>query len=544
MTRIHRALAVGVLTCLALSGCGGGGGGAGGGGGDGGVDPKTSCTSLSGSQVAAASIGLPTHGAVVTSALLIPASPTAVEYCEVRGRIDSVDPVAQPILFEADLPSSWNGKLAQLGGSGWDGSIASSMNTVVLLAAPSAKARAYVTFGSDGGHESANGDATFAMNAEQLRNFGGDHLKKTRDAVVGLVKMRYGASPSKTYFIGGSNGGREAFAAFQRWPDDYDGVIAMFPAFDWTALFMKLQQIGLAMRGSNAAGWFSPAKAATLTAATLAMCDELDGAKDGVIGNVDGCKFNPATLRCTGGMDTGDTCFSDPQLHTLSAMTSQVDFPYTLANGTNSFQGFNVGADWGPMIGTSAAFSMPPDITQLGQIRWFADGMIRYVLLQDANANTLTFDPVNPGPLLARLQQVSAILDQSSTDISAYLAKGGKLILLHGQADSLVATHSTLDYYQHLVARFGQSSVDEAVRLYLVPGYGHDTGAFNPEGTLPLLDALESWVERGSAPGSLVVGDANPATRGRTRPMCVYPAWPKYVGGDVNQAASFACIAD
>jgi pimeloyl-ACP methyl ester carboxylesterase len=501
--------------------------------------------SLDGKQVAAASIGLPTDGARVTSAQLLPATSVNSEYCQVNGQIDSADPTAQPILFEADMPSRWNGKLLHLGGGGWDGSISNAMFTLTLIAPPSASSRGYVAFASDSGHGSAPGDASFALNAEQLRNFGSDQLKKTRDTVMALVKLRYGAAPSRTYFLGASNGGREAFAAFQRWPDDYDGVIAAFPAFDWVALFMKLQQIGVAMRGNGGAGWFGPAKAATLMTATLAACDALDGVKDGLVSNMSACNFNPGILRCAGGADLGDGCFSDAQLHTLAVMTSKVDSPYVLANGVASFPGFNVGADWAPMIGTTGAFNLPPDVAQLGGIHWFGDQLIRYILLQDANADTLTFDPLNPGSLLPRLQQASAILDQTNPDITKYLGNGGKLILLHGQADSLVPTQPTIDYYNQLVQKFGQSQVDQSVRLYLIPGFGHWTGAFNPAGTLPLLDTLESWVENGIAPGSLVMSDTNASTKGRTRPMCPYPTWPKYSGnGDPNQASSFTCVAN
>jgi pimeloyl-ACP methyl ester carboxylesterase len=543
MSRYYLALMPVALACLALAGCGGGGGGGNGAGAA--TDPKAACMSLSGNQVAAASIGLPTNGARVTGTQLLPTSSINGEYCQVNGQIDSVDPAAQPILFEADMPSHWNGKLIHVGGGGWDGNIAGAMFTLTLLAPPSASSRGYVTFASDSGHGSAIGDASFALNAEQLQNFGSDQLKKTRDTVLALVKLRYGAAPSRTYFLGGSNGGREAFAAFQRWPDDYDGVIATFPAFDWVALFMKLQQIGVAMRGNGGGGWFGAAKAATLMNATLAACDALDGVKDGLVSNVSACDFNPATLRCASGADLGDGCFSDAQLHTLAVMTSKVDSPYVLANGVASFPGFNVGADWAPMIGTTAAFNMPPDVGQLGAIHWFGDQFIRYILLQDANADTLTFDPLNPGSLLPRLQQASAILDQTNPDITKYLEKGGKLILLHGQADSLVPTQPTIDYYNQLVRKFGQSQVDQSVRLYLIPGFGHWTGAFNPAGTLPLLDTLENWVENGTAPGSLVMSDMNAGTRGRTRPMCAYPTWPKYNGsGDPNQAGSFTCVAN
>ena len=137
--------------------------------------------------------------------------------------------------------------------------------------------------------------------------------------------------------------------------------------------------------------------------------------------------------------------------------------------------------------------------------------------------------------------EVSTILDANSVDLTQFMSKGGKLLLMVGAIDDSITPHNTLDYYKRLVSRFGQAALDSFVRFYYIPGFGHGNGVFNAK--FDSLSALDGWVVHGRAPGTLVATDANAANRGRTRPLCVYPAWPKYGGsGDVNAASSFTCV--
>lgn len=508
-------------------------------------------------QIAANAIGLPTRGAKVNSATMVTASGTNPngEYCLIQAQIDSVDVTAQPILFSLGLPTFWNGKAVQLGGGGWDGGTPQPPASNAFFAAPPPPplAKGYAVFASNGGH--AESDASFALDDEQLRNFGGDQLKKTHDAAMELIKARYHTLPDRTYFTGQSNGGREAMVALQRWGQDYDGVLAVFPALQWTSGFLKAQQVGLAMRSNSAAGWFSPVKALALRSAVLQACDALDGVADEIISNYSACLFDAATVRCPGGADAGDSCFSDPQLVALRLLETPADLPYTLANGIKQAPAFNHGADWsGPIavgfpLGSTEAFNIPlgggtPARPTIGWNHWFADGLVRYALMRDKNADTLQFDPLNPGPLLPRLQQLSATWDATNPDIRTFLDKGGKLILAHGQSDQLIQTQPTVDYYKVIVAKFGQQVIDKSVRLYVVPGYAHVGGvSFNANQGMSVFPALEDWVENGVAPGTLIVTDTNVAARSRTRPMCEYPGWPRYKGtGDINVASSFTCV--
>ena len=151
----------------------------------------------------------------------------------------------------------------------------------------------------------------------------------------------------------------------------------------------------------------------------------------------------------------------------------------------------------------------------------------------------MTFDPYR---WAARIVEVSTILDANSVDLSQFMGKGGKLMLMVGSIDDSISSYNTLNYYSRLVARFGQGALDSFARFYYIPGFGHGNGVFNAK--FDSLSALDAWVDQGKAPGTLVAVDANPENPNRARPLCVYPAWPKYNGsGDVNLASSFSCVA-
>jgi len=303
------------------------------------------------------------------------------------------------------------------------------------------------------------------------------------------------------------------------------------------------------MRTNGGAAWISPAKSTMVKSRLVAACDALDGASDGVISNTDGCHFDFNSLLCPGGTDTGDTCLSASQLAALNLWHTPMQLPYSLANGINTASKFDDTGDLtaGP-FGTTAAFNVPagggsPPSTQLGSNHWFADGLLRYAVMQDANADTLSFDPLAPGSLLPRLQQVSSLIDQTNPNIQTFL-QNSKWLVVHGRDDQLVPAQPTIDYYKTIVQRYGQSTVDASVRLYQIPGYAHATGSFNANFGIPLLEALENWVEKGQAPGNLEVSDSNTGTNRRSRPLCVYPTWPKYNGtGDVNVSSSFTCVS-
>ncbi|MCX4156466.1 tannase/feruloyl esterase family alpha/beta hydrolase [Paraburkholderia aspalathi] len=553
---------VSVLTVLSLNGCG-----------NNSIAPPAatplSCAQLAGKTVPASSIGLPTTGATVTAATTMPASGTGAqatgEYCLVSGAINPVDPAAPQIKFQIAMPTVWNNKIMMFGGGGYDGTIPAPTGNVPAgpTAQPTPLGRGYATFASDSGHQAnalGSEDGSFGVNDEAVQNFSGDALKKTRDAAVYLIDARYAVkAPKRAYFAGGSSGGREALAVVQRWPQDWDGSIVLYPA--WAAASLDLQ-FGRITRALAAPGaYLDQAKRKVLLNAVLAACDTLDGVADGLISNVAACNttFNPATatvngaaLRCAGGADTGDTCLSDAQISALNVYNTPITFGYSLASGETQYPGFNV---YGADLGVANASALQPTVTTLAlgtsqpaspmpttapYLSVFWDQWIRYFVTRDSNYNSLTVDPQNPGSLQARISQLTGLQDVNKTDLSAFNARGGKILMAHGMADALVSTRSSEQYYQRLQATMGASAVANFVRFYEIPGYGHAVSTVY-NASWDSLTTLENWVENGVTPPAQTVADTA-GVPGRTRPLCEYPGFPRYNGsGDVNAASSFTC---
>jgi Tannase and feruloyl esterase len=551
-----------------LAGCGGS---------DNSTPPPTSsapapltCTQLAGMAIPAESIGLPTTGGTVTTAVLTAAAGTGVtatpEYCLVNGSISPVDSTAPKILFRVALPTVWNGKAVMFGGGGFNGTIPAVDGNVPNGPTDQATplGRGYATFASDSGHQAnafGSQDGTSFVNDEAVRNFGGDALKKTRDAAMFLIAARYAAGPpTRSYFTGGSTGGREALAVIQRWPADWSGAVAWYPAWNDVSALLFGQKVNRTLAQPGA--YPDTAKKTLVFQAAMQACDGLDGVVDGLISNQVKCEavFDPATatfngvaVRCPGGADTGDTCLSDAQITALKTLDSGARFNFQLASGETGYPGYNV---WGSDLGRSSASPLQPIVTFLNlgtvapadpmpvagapYVGQLLDQWIKYAVTRDPSYHSLTLDPENPGAWGNRISELSTQLD-TSTDISAFAAQGGKLLLAHGMSDTLVSTRATEQYYQRLQAQFGPDYVDTFARFYEVPGLGHAVSTvFN--GTWDSLTALENWVEKGTAPSGQVTTDTV-GIPGRTRPLCDYPKWPQYNGtGDVNVAASFTCV--
>lgn len=522
--------------------------------------PTSICSALAGMSIPATAIGLPTRGATVVSATLVSDTDPdnkSGQYCKVLGTIHPVDFLAPEIHVEVDMPTNFNGKSVHFGGGGFDGTIpdpeGQPLDGFLLFAEPAGVAtplrRGFVTFGSDGGHVGSFFEGSFATNDEALANYVGDHIKKTHDFAVFLERARYGSTAVHSYFIGGSGGGRQGLIAAQRFPTDYDGIISTFPASGITGLSLQLGRISKALLAPG--GFVNATKGAALQAAVMKQCDALDGVVDGIIANPSACVFDPKTIRCPGGADTGDTCLSDAQIKTMMVAGTPLITNFDLANGIRSVPPFNAFAgadfwsgDYYPNLawGASAADAMiEPGVDGKTSFYYsFSNDMLRFAIARDPSLSILTFDPQSPGSLTARIQAISALMDSTTTDLTKFQSRGGKLILQHGQSDQFIPAQMTIDYYNRLVERFGHERLSQFAKFYLVPGAAHgEGGQFN--GSYDALTVLDNWVTNGKEPKDLTITDLGLSTAGRTRPLCEYPLWPKYVGGNQNLASSFVC---
>ena len=522
-----------------------------------------SCNDLKGRQVDPAEIALPTHGAVVQSAKLV--SRPGGSFCKVLGEVRSLDPAANPIRFELNLPATWNKKAVQYGGGAFDGYLHQSDGLRATVVGDRHQAtpleRGYATFGSDSGHhhhylllpDVVNAlNARFALNDEQRKNFASDGLKKTHDVAVALMKSHYGTAPIRMYFVGGSTGGREAMKVVDRWPGDYDGVMAAYAA--WNQIesdlqYIRVSQAMYAKGRDGQSGWLPPSKTKLLRDAVLNACDAQDGLTDRIVSDPAGCHFDAATLRCPNGKDNKG-CLSDGQERTIAAFTTPQVSDFQVMNGITSEPGYNVlrGAD---LVGGMGLFRHPfhPPIPLLNSFYYLVgDGVLRFFLTKDVHFDELGFDfrtgGQSGGPAgqwVPGILQQSMEDDASLADLTPFERRGGKLLLVHGTADSTIPTDASVFLYQRIVEAMGQTRVNAFVRFYLIPGYGHGHGVF--DAGFDTVGVLDAWADRGVAPTGLIVSDQNKRTT-RTRPMCEWPGWPQYVGGDVNAAASFKCVSN
>jgi len=453
--------------------------------------------------------------ATVTNASLIAMAGTDPEYCRVQG---SMPPALH---FEVKLPTQWNQRVLYIGGGGFDGAIPQPPGYEF--------SQGYVTVASDGGHPLEAGTENWALDAEQLKDFADRSVHKTLTAARLMVQQRYGQAAMHSYFEGCSNGGREALMQAQRYPNDFDGIIARAPAWNFTELMLAGNKSAQQFFGS-AASQLSTAKIATLSNAVLAACDTVavDGVADGIISNPARCTFNPSSLRCTGA--DNDSCLTDAQIATVTTIYS----PFRLNNGVAYYIGWPAGGESDPVGWPFWVAS------QNNGLPSFSTRFIQYFLGQ----NPVNFVPDNNLQIIA---DRAALIDAASTDYSAFRAHNGKLILWHGTTDWAISYYSTALYYGNVVqAAGGQTMADQFVEFFPAPGVQHCSGGVGPD-FVDLLKPLRNWVEGGPAPSqqSLNIVKFNPQFTAiiNSRPLCKYPLYPRYSGsGDQNLFSNYSCV--
>ena len=512
----------------------------------------TRCTDLNGIWLEADAIAIPTHGAHVETATLISAQTPgngAGEFCRITGVIRALKGTTPDIRFDLNLPRRWNGRALQVGGGGYNGTVVTGIGVMPFSPIRAPLAQGYVTFGDDSGHVGNSSLAVFGLVDESVVNFGYAHLKKTHDAALALIARMYGRPPGRTYFAGGSTGGREGYTVMQRFPDDYDGVIADSPALNFSGVRLIGVRVGQA-EYATPGGFVPPALLERVYQKSLEVCDKLDGAADGIVSDVAECRQHEAeiidALRCHRGTSYAHEggCLSDAQLSTLNVLRDGLKLPYKLAYDVSGYRGYNVfqGTRFTGALGLGRDPVRQTSPTFAGNGYLFAqgDGYVRYFVAQDATFDSLKFDVQHPGKYQKQLVALSQTIGAMNPDIGRFIAKGGKLITMQGLADEVISPNQTIGYYDRLVDLYGDERVNAFMRLYMVPGFQHGAGVFIP--SVDLLGALDNWVTRGISPETLLATDIAPPTNGRSRPLCRYPMYPRYLGkGNLNDANNFVC---
>ena len=521
-------------------------------------EPGATCAGLVGAPIGGAKIDTaamqePSILAVAErgptpAARIAPANPA---FCKVLGHIDPKDPQAPPINFQINLPVEWNGRSLQYGGGGFNGVLISGLGLPPAhpFDKPSPLAQGFVTYGTDSGHQTKPGELpqTFALNDEAFVNFAHVSYKKVRDTAVAIMTRAYGRAPDKLYFMGSSEGGREGLTMAQRYPNDFDGILARVPVINWAGLQHAGARSGLATMGE---GWISPAHVKLVADAVIKACDKADGSDDAIIQNPVACKraFKPETLRCAKGQG-GASCLNDKQIAAINTLHATYKFPFALANGLDDYPGWGVSGEDNPSFGPTGGWvswwlgttapAQPPAPTN--GIAWvYGAGGIQYVFARDPKLDVTKYRPEDHK---ARILEVSKLMDSTNPDLGRFAAHGGKLVMIEHMSDYAQSPYAGIRYFENVQRTLGKAKTAGFARLYTAPGVDH-VGAGAPA-NVDMLGVLVDWVENGKAPGNLAVLEQKleaPAFATlRALPLCEWPAWPHYKSGDVKNAASFAC---
>jgi hypothetical protein len=446
------------------------------------------------------------------------------------------------IKVEVWLPvSGWNGKFQGVGNGGYGG-------TINLGELADAVSRGYASASTDTGHEDTNvASAGWALHhPEKIVDFGHRAIHETAVSAKAIIREFYGADPKRSYFDSCSNGGRQALMEAQRYPSDYDGIIAGAPANYWTHL-LSFAASNTKATLADPESYIPAAKLPAIEAAALAACDANDGVKDGVIENPLTCRFDPAVLLCKSA--PADSCLTPAQVAALHALYGGLKD----ADGKIAFPGYSPGGEaepggWAPWITGNA-----PEKSLMFA---FGTQFFKNMVFEDANWQFRSFDAVRDTKLAD--SKMAAIMNATDPDLSAFRKRGGKLILFHGWSDAAIPAVNAINYYQSVIAKAGAKESGTFVRLYMVPGMQHCGGGAGPsvfghvgagrgDRTHDIDAALEAWVEQSVAPDQIIASKYSGAPGSsaevvRTRPLCPYPQAAEYKGtGSTDDATSFTC---
>ena len=444
--------------------------------------------------------------------------------------------VKPAINVEVWMPlTGWNGKLMGLTGGGVLGSI-SYGNTVDLNEIPDPGGisglangiqRGYAMMATDGGHKTSENNWWNDLGRFIDLGYRGAHEMTVKGKVV--TAAFYAQAPAKTYFDGCSGGGRVGMMEAQRFPEDYDGIIAGEPGANWTDLMVA--ELWATRASTDSPENFLPGnKMPMVTAAAVAKCDPEDGIKDGIISNPMACHFDPVVLQCKGA-DAPD-CLTSGQVDALRKIYAGAKYP----DGRRISFGHTPGSE----SGFGRMYTGVKDVNTEGgnSNRDF----IKLSVFNDPNYDLSKFDYNHDMDYLK--ERTAAIMDATNPDMSGFKARGGKLLVYYGWADYLAPSGYTPSYYDSVVAKMGgQPAVADFYRLFMVPGMGHCRGGVGAN-RFDSVKVLESWVEKGQAPDQIIASRVDEKTKKvtMTRPLCPYPQVAHYTGsGSTDEAKNFYC---
>jgi feruloyl esterase len=471
--------------------------------------PKVACSAL---------VSQTGYDVSIASATTVAATADTPAYCRVTGLI-------QPeVRFEVNLPAVWNGRLYMFGNGGYAGEAIDGpprQNT-----ARRARARGFGAAPTNTGHDATTEPlGTFGASPQKVLDYAFRAVHVTAVTAKAIAQAYYSSAPKHAYWDGCSTGGRQGLISAQRFPDDFDGILAGAPVLNFSGTMIAYEQYQKAL----AAAPLNAAAIKTVADAVLAKCDAIDGLKDGLIDDPRRCSFNPAAdiPQCTGEV-SGSGCLTSGEIHTVDAIYAPVQ-----RIGAPFFPGWVLGAE----AGWTPWFTSP---SGKGIQFTFGETYLKYIAFGRPNPayDWLTFD-LNAD--LDKIQTSRTLLDATDPDLSRFKARGGKMITYFGWADPALNPMMGVGYYES-VSKTTPGTLD-FYRLFLVPGMQHCGGGTGTS-TFDAFTPLVQWVEKGTPPETIPAARVVDGKPVRTRPLCPYPQAAVYRGsGSADDAANFSCAA-
>jgi feruloyl esterase len=482
-------------------------------------------------KLALPNVAITTAASVASGKFPLPSGRASVDvpaFCRVAGT------VKPEVNFEIWMPARWNKKLLTVGNGGLAGTI-----SYPAMVAPLNKG--YATSSTDTGHAADNDGHWAAGHMERVIDFAHRAVHVTTEADKAILQAFYGGAPAHSYFSGCSQGGQEAMTEAQRYPRDYDGIVAGDPANYWVRHYVGAHLwITMAMQKD---GYLPANKIPVLAEAVNNACDALDGVKDGVLNDPRKCHFDPASLLCKNG--DAPTCLTAPQVEAVRKIYQGG----RTSDGEQLFPGIVPGGEAGPGGWSRWITGSGP-----GESSHASLGLpfLRYVLFEnpDWDYHTFRFDRTQgfDSDVDFADQKLGSIFNNMNPDLRAFQANGGKMIHYHGFSDPDISPLNSINYYESVVqfmdrnGGHGLTQTRNFYRLFMVPGMQHCTGGPGPS-SFDMVDALDQWAERGTAPDQIIVSHVTSGTVDRARPLCAYPHEARYKGtGSTDKPENFVCI--
>ncbi len=486
------------------------------------VPPQRSCESLS---------TLTGDGVVSIQARVVQATTDAPQHCRVTGRI------APEVAFEVNLPDRWNQRFYMTGNGGLAGQ---PVDTPTSAERTAALANGFVHARTDTGHDSRKepSGSFILSNPQKAIDYAYRAVHVTADAAKRVANEYYGRAVTYSYWNSCSNGGRQGLLEAQRYPSDFDGIVAVAPWVDQTGFSVGAIWNQKALSQAPV----TPAKMAVVAQKVMEKCDEVDGLKDGLIDDPRACRFDAArdVPACSRGTD-GDGCLTSAQAAAVNTI-----YRGPVSNKKPFMTGFMPGSEavatgpdgvaasgWVGAIVPAKPGAKPADFN-------LGEGVMRYLILDPPQPeyDTTKVDFDRAAALVSRWSRTA---DAKQADLSAFRQSGGKLIITYGWADQILQPMMGVTYYEQVVA--GNSRAQDFARLFMMPGVAHCAGGVGPDQN-DAVTAVIDWVEKGKAPDTLVARKVTGGAVVRTRPLCPYPQVARYTGqGSIDDAANFACVA-